>query len=156
MKVLTAPETLIIQSPSIFLAGSIDQDKADNWQKRVIQAFSDFSGTLLNPRRASWNAEWEQSIHHPAFREQVEWELDALEKADKILLYFDPQSLAPISLLELGLFARSQKIYVCCPDGYWRKGNVDIICNRYEIPQYPNLEDLVSALTQHLTPNPST
>ena len=34
---------------------------------------------------------------------------------------------APITLLELGLFARSGKLIVCCPDGYWRKGNIEVV-----------------------------
>jgi hypothetical protein len=47
---------------------------------------------------------------------------------------FDPKGMAPITLLELGLFAQSdKKIVVCCPDGYWRKGNVDILCSRLGI-----------------------
>lgn len=146
MKVLTAPEPLEIESPSIFLAGSIEQDKAEHWQQKVIHALSAHTGTILNPRREAWDDSWVQDIKNDQFREQVEWELSALEAADKILMYFDPKTMAPISLLELGLHARSQKIHVCCPEGYWRKGNVDIICNRYGIPQYPDLETMIAAL----------
>jgi hypothetical protein len=57
-------------------------------------------------------------------------------------MYFDPSTKSPISLLELGLFARSGKIKVICPDGFWRKGNVEVVCNYYNIPFYNNLKDL--------------
>jgi len=143
MNVITAPESLQIKSFSIFLAGSIEQDKAERWQDRVIEKLSDSPITLLNPRRKKWEASWKQEIKNPHFNKQVNWELDALEKADKILLYFDPNSKSPISLLELGLFAKSGKMLVCCPEGFWRKGNVDIICRRFGIEQFDNLEALI-------------
>ena len=55
MKVITAPDLLMLQSPSIFLAGSIEQDKADRWQDQVIEQFKNSSVTILNPRRANWD-----------------------------------------------------------------------------------------------------
>ena len=54
-------------------------------------------------------------------------------------MYFDPETKSPISLLELGLFANSGKIHVICPEGFWRKGNVDIVCDEYNIPMYKDL-----------------
>lgn len=143
MKVITAPEPLEISHKSIFLAGSIEQDKAEKWQDKVIDYFKNEDLCLLNPRRASWDASWVQEITNPVFKEQVSWELSALEKADLILLYLDPNTKAPISLLELGLFARSGKLAVCCPKGFWRKGNVDIVCERYEVPCFENFEALL-------------
>lgn len=57
-------------------------------------------------------------------------------------MYFSPNTKSPISLLELGLFARSGKVRVVCPEGFWRKGNVDIVCQYYNIPLYENFETL--------------
>jgi hypothetical protein len=45
------------------------------------------------------------------------------------------------------LFAASGKLLVCCPPGYWRKGNVDVVCARYSIPQLPTLAELCDAIT---------
>jgi hypothetical protein len=61
-------------------------------------------------------------------------------------MYFHPETKAPISLLELGLHAASGKIIVVCPDGFWRKGNVEIVCTRYNIPMFNSLEDGMGAL----------
>jgi len=72
----------------------------------------------------------------------VEWELSAQEAAD--LMYFAPDTRAPITLLELGLFAK-KRLFVCCPDGYWRKGNVDVVCRRYGIRQVGSLSELGDA-----------
>jgi len=150
MKLITAPKPLETEGFSIFLAGSIEQDKAERWQDRVIEKLSDLPITILNPRRAEWDASWEQKIENPQFNEQVNWELDALEKADKIMLYFDPNSKSPISLLELGLFAKSGKMLVCCPEGFWRKGNVDIVCQRFGIEQFESLEQLIFELKKSI------
>jgi len=66
-------------------------------------------------------------------------------------MYFDSNTKSPITLLELGLFTKvdkhlgtTQKVVVCCPEGFYRKGNVDIVCERYNIIQVPTLDILIS------------
>jgi hypothetical protein len=138
---------------SVFLAGSIEMGQAEDWQSLVVSGLADLDVAILNPRREAWDATWAQSIHNPQFREQVEWELAAQERATVIAMYFAPATKAPITLLELGLFARSGKLLVCCPDGYWRKGNVEVVCARYGIPVFATLEELLAALGQRLKLN---
>ncbi len=151
MQVLCPPHAFAdLPRPWVFLAGSIDQGQAVDWQSEVASALEDRPGTLLNPRRPDWDASWKQSADDPQFRAQVAWELDALEQADLIAMYFAPTSKAPISLLELGLFARPGDrrgaIVVACPEGYWRKGNVDIVCERYSAQRVDDLAGLIAAL----------
>lgn len=135
----------------VFLAGSIEMGKAEDWQARVGAALADVPGLLvLNPRRREWDASWRQAIDEPKFRGQVEWELDGLDSADLIAFYFAPDTKAPISLLELGLYARAGRAIVCCPEGYWRKGNVDIVCARHGVDQVADLDALVARLRDRL------
>lgn len=150
--VFTAPEKIHYTQnlKTIFLAGSIEQGKADDWQQEIIKELARYNCLILNPRRKQWDSSWEQTIDNPLFYEQVEWELSAQEQADIIAMYFAPNTLAPISLLELGLFAASQKLVVCCPLPYWRKGNVDIVCKKYNIPTVNNLAELISFLKNKL------
>ena len=129
-----------ITKKSIFLAGSIEMGNAENWQEKYGKTLRNHSFNVFNPRRKDWNSEWKQEFTNPQFSQQVNWELDALEKSDYIVMYFDPKTKSPISLLELGLFAHTGKLMVVCPDGFWRKGNVDIVCNRYNIPMFNDLE----------------
>jgi len=129
---------------SIFLGGSIEMGTAEDWQTRLVNDLTNYSGIILNPRRDNWDPSWKQSIYNPQFREQVEWELDALSCASIVIFYFDPKTMSPITLMELGLAAASgSNVVVCCPDGFWRKGNVEIICVRFAIPLYDNYEDLL-------------
>ncbi len=139
------PDSTRSTLPQIFLAGSIDMGQAEPWQDQVADFFALDAVILLNPRRDDWDASWEQSIEHPAFRQQVEWELDGLTQADYILMYFAPQSKAPITLLELGLMANSGKLHVACPPGFWRRGNVEIVCSRFGLMLYDGLPDLLTA-----------
>lgn len=134
----------------IFLGGSIDMGKAEDWQARVETQLSAEKVILFNPRRGNWNKDWKPISTDSNFRKQVEWELNALEKADFIIMYFAPNSQSPISLLELGLYAKTQKLMVVCPDGFWRKGNVDIVCEKYQIPMYDSIDLLLEALKKRI------
>jgi hypothetical protein len=152
MKVIKPPHPITTRTlghPTIFLAGSIEMGKADDWQTEIETFFQDTSCvTLFNPRREEWDASWTQDIENPQFYQQVNWELNALEKSDLIFMYFAPGTQSPISLLELGLFAQTGKMIVCCPEGFWRKGNVDIVCDRYNIPIYTDFIAAKYALHQ--------
>ncbi len=130
----------------VFLAGSIEMGAAEDWQAKVKQMLDSEDIVLLNPRRDDWDSSWVQSIDNPQFVEQVEWELKAQEQADIIFMYFVPGTKSPISLLELGLFAKTRKMVVCCPDGFWRKGNVDIVCSRYHVTQIDTINELIEYL----------
>lgn len=144
MNVIEAPNKLEFTNNSIFLAGTIDNGDSFDWQSEVIKSLNGFDITILNPRRKDWDSSWKQTIDDPQFNEQVNWELDALDKADFILMYFAPESKSPISLLELGLYANSNKLIVCCPDGFYRKGNVEIVCKRYGISLFNSLELMIN------------
>ena len=150
--VIHSPHALPAQDTRvrIFLAGSIDMGKSEDWQARVAKELNDQQVVLLNPRRLDWNPAWRAEADEPEFRRQVEWELNALEQADIIVMYLVPGSQSPISLLELGLYARSGKLLIACPEGFWRKGNVDITAERYNIPVYDSLEELIAATRTQL------
>ena len=130
----------------IFLAGSIEMGKAEDWQQKVITAVSDFEKVIYNPRRENWDSTWAQTIDNPKFKEQVRWELESLENSDLIVMNFTPDTMSPISLMEFGLYARSGKMVVYCPEGFWRKGNVDVVCEMYNIPQEEKFEELITLI----------
>jgi hypothetical protein len=149
MKVIKPPERHDTYYPkSVFLAGSIEMGLAEDWQARAEELLKDTNWTVLNPRRDDWDSSWTSSIDNPQFVEQVEWELDHLKLADKVIFYFVPDTSAPITLLELGGLAMSQpkKCCVVCPQPYWKKGNVDVVCKKYGVKQVETLEEAVQWL----------
>jgi Nucleoside 2-deoxyribosyltransferase like len=147
-----APNEVVIDTEyiNVFLAGSIEMGVAEHWQKKVIDALSDKPIRFLNPRRDDWDSTWSQDIHNDQFVEQVVWELSSLELAQIVIMYFDPNTKSPISLLELGLHAKEQKLIVLCPEGFWRKGNVDVVCEYYGINQVDTFEELIDFLKKHI------
>lgn len=131
---------------SIFLAGSIEMGLAEDWQTKTSELFKDTDVTFFNPRRDGWDSSWTQERINKEFAHQVNWEMDSLEECDIIFMNIIPGTKSPITLLELGLHANSKKIIVCCPDGFWRKGNVEIVCSRFNIPLYNNFEEAIEKL----------
>lgn len=120
----------------IFLAGSIEMGKAEEWQMQIANFIEAIDPSIIvaNPRRTAWDANWEQSIDNPVFKQQVDWELDHLERADLAVFYLQPGTQSPITLLELGKHLERKNAttstLVCCPPGFWRRGNVEIVMDR--------------------------
>jgi hypothetical protein len=145
-----------VQKPKIFLGGAIEMGMAEDWQKRVISELTDHDIAILNPRRTDWDPTWKQVISNPQFNGQVEWELNGLDDSDIILFVFASnineakKIKAPITLLELGLHIREKTCFVCCPEGYWRKGNVDIVCARNKTKVYEDLDDMLFDLKAYI------
>lgn len=152
VKVIKAPnrfQSELGRSPSVFLAGSIDMGEAKDWQMTVTQALGDRDVLVLNPRRDDWDSSLKQDISNPQFARQVNWEMDAMDVADLIIFYFDPEGKAPVTLMELGLHV-GDNILVCCPEGYWRRGNVQVVCSRNGVDVLDSLDDLIAALIEQV------
>jgi len=130
---------------TVFLAGTIDMGSSEDWQKDVAGYFEEDTGNwiLFNPRQENWDPNRENEMDY-----QVNWELSHLEDADFILMNFLPESKSPITLLELGLFAKTGKLHVICPENFYRYDNVRITCQRYGVPIYPSVLDAVKAICQ--------
>lgn len=116
----------------VFLAGTIDNGASANWQEQVIEKLTINSpkGMALivyNPRRSNWNASHEDQMI------QIDWEQRALADANHIFLVLLDGSKSPISLLELGLYAKSRKITVFCTKKFYRYDNVYDTCMRNKI-----------------------
>lgn len=139
---------------SVFLAGSIELDKAEKWQDKVANELIVLGYDVLNPRRDEWE-DCKQSIEDPYFYQQVNWELDGIDLCDVVVMYFDPNTKSPISLMELGYIIGKYNsrlhetedgeanLVVVCPEGFWRKGNVDVMCRRHNILQFDSLNELI-------------
>lgn len=137
---------------SIFLAGSIEMGKAQPWQDQIAEALKGTDVVVFNPRRDDWDSSWKQDPKPGTkFHEQVTWELDHIEKADLVVFYFDPKTKSPITLMELGICLNLNKpVLVCCPDGYFRKGNVVITAKRHDTEVLNTLDDLISKIKAFL------
>lgn len=111
-----------MKSVLLHLAGSVEMNGQKDWQACLVAALGDRNVTIVNPPPA------------PSQKDHLEWELDGLERADLVAMWFAPDTVAPITLLELGLAARQEKLVVGCADGFWRRSNIEVVCQRFAIP----------------------
>lgn len=135
---------------SVFTAGSIEQGRAIQWQQQMADMLAPYPITVCNPRRGNWDEADTEEENRRNFQAQVEWELSALEQVDVICFFFDVTTMSPVSLLELGLWAASDKVVVCCGDKYHRSKNVEITCARYGVPLVKTFAELVPAVVKRL------
>lgn len=123
----------------VFLAGSIDNGNAEEWQKTTIKylksipRLAEIDIEVYNPRRDDWDTLADPTTSSVYLQEQILWELDTLKKADIVAMYLTKDSKAPISMLELGKYANSQTI-LYCPTEFYRSTNVYTFCDYYNIP----------------------
>ncbi|OHE91366.1 hypothetical protein CORC01_13343 [Colletotrichum orchidophilum] len=145
LRPLTRPPTM--DEKSVFLAGTTSKR---DWRKDLSGSLSHLPVIIFDPFRPDWDSTWKEDIADERFRSQTEWELEMQERADIIVVYFEPDTEGHISLLELGLCARSGKVIVACPDGYKKRGNVQVVCSKYGIPLVESYEALYVKLVQRL------
>ncbi|KAK4149528.1 hypothetical protein C8A00DRAFT_37880 [Chaetomidium leptoderma] len=149
----------IIQAPArpaitgkalVFLAGTTSRTSGPDWRESLTEAIGHLPITIFNPLRPDWNSTWREDVTFAPFREQVEWELDMQERAGVVVVYFGPGTDAPVSLLELGLCARSGKALVACHGDYRKRGNVQVVCRRFGIALLRVEDDLAAAVIERV------
>ncbi len=136
--------------PTIFLGGTIDMGNSRDWQSEFAARFEHTDYVFYNPRRPDWDSSWEQSIEDDNFRGQVEWELDHIESATFRVYNLLAGSASPITLMEIGISLLNPSL-VCCPKDYYRRGNVEIVCRRYNIPMFETEDEMAEALQKAIT-----
>ncbi len=144
MRIFTAPDKIPSDSAGCFLGGTIDMGNSFNWQAYFLHKVKNVDRDFYNPRRPDWNNDWKNGSIQ--MREQIEWELAALDKSHIAIINFLPYSQSPISLLELGLYAKSGKLFVICPPEFYRYTNVQIVCEQNNVPVFKTLKDFLEVM----------
>ncbi len=121
MQYIEAVDLVEPKYPSIFLAGGITG--CPDWQRIIKRQLISLENiTIINPRRIDF------PMGDPAAGvRQIEWEHDALSKADSIVFWFPKETLCPITLFELGSWAKSPKpLIVGVHEEYMRRLDVEV------------------------------
>lgn len=147
--IIITPETIVnkgankLNAKSVFLAGTIDNGDSLNWQDKVIIELVNLGieCEVFNPRREHWNS----NPTKEDMETQIKWEQDHLDSADIIAMVLLDESKSPISLLEMGLYAKSKKLIVFCTPKFYRFDNVRLTCEKYHIPLVQDLHPLIIA-----------
>lgn len=148
--IIITPEEVInkeankIGAKSVFLAGTIDNGNSFNWQDKTITELIKLGIKDLevyNPRRKHWN----DNPSKEDMEYQIKWEQNHLDKADIIAMVLLDDSKSPISLLEMGLYANTDKLIVFCTPNFYRWDNVRLTCEKYHIELIQDTHPLVIA-----------
>lgn len=141
---ICTPENQEIRQ-SLFIAGTIDNGQSENWQEELCNSRVKNWYDIYSPRTSMTPEQYQDpkvGIH------QIEWEQHYINRCDKILFNFLPNSKSPITLMELGfaLGRGKQDIIVVCPTEYWKYLNVERMCKIHDAHFYTNMEDALSYL----------
>jgi len=148
IQVFTAPENYV-KPLKVFLGGTIDKGKSVDWQQEVISILNKAANVpiiVFNPRRPTFD----KNEPFELVQEQIDWEQRHLDEADIIVMNILPDSKSPISLLELGLYAKTGKLKVFCSPDFYRYENVKMTCHKYKVDIFPfnGSLDIASVITQ--------
>ncbi|KAH7028140.1 uncharacterized protein B0I36DRAFT_328662 [Microdochium trichocladiopsis] len=147
---------------SVFLAGSTSSSlpgPSSDWRASLASSLANYQVTIFDPARPDWDASWRESADFAPWKEQVQWELDMQEAAAAVVVWFARDTKAPVSLLELGLVARQRaagdgegarrsKAVVVCEEGFWKEGNVRMVCERFGVEVVDGVGELVGCLKE--------
>ncbi|KAF2447116.1 hypothetical protein P171DRAFT_430053 [Karstenula rhodostoma CBS 690.94] len=124
-----------LTNPSLILFGTIESSSTENWATHLSTSLLDLPIQILSPRRDDWDASWVESPAFAPFHEEVEWEMFHPAHVGLIVICFKAGSLCPVSLLELGMYAalHAGKTVVCCEEGFWKRGNVEMVCAQFGV-----------------------
>jgi hypothetical protein len=148
MNVIYPPNPIPLNGkPKVFLAGSIEMGKAEDWQAIVIRQLAGYDVNILNPRRPDWDSTWVQDESFAPFRDQVLWEQEGLHRAEITIFNFCADTKSPITLLELGIALGRIKqypyVHVCCPRAFYRHSNVAITCKFFGVNVHETLSEVI-------------
>lgn len=127
---------------SVFLAGAIDMGSAVNWQDQVTELVQGHSLVVFNPRRSEFTAD--------TLDEQIKWELEHLDKATTVFMWFPKDAKAPVAMLETGLFLNSGRLIVGAEDGFYRRRNLELTCEYCKVPLYNTIGLCIAALLRRV------
>lgn len=134
MHYIEAPDYTVLSSvhqcwPKVFLGGSITNAK--DWQKKLVDQIKNENCVIYNPRRATFDVNDASQADI-----QIHWEFLHLREANIVVFYFSEETLAPITLFELGSrleavanMAKYQHLHIYCEPKYARKEDVRVQTN---------------------------
>jgi calcineurin-like phosphoesterase family protein len=143
---------------AVFLAGPYpreDYEKNDVWRKEAYSIFEDigFDGDILNPTNKNYGLMKDLT-------KQTDWENEAMHKASAIIFYLERTEKNPgfTSNIEIGMWLKSNNIFVCIPDDSRKKNAnayIRIKCDQAGIPVFNTLEETIIAVDEKLNKDES-
>jgi len=150
MKIIYAQEKIDIMGKSIFLAGPTPRKlDVQSWRPKALKMIneSSFKGTVLLPEfkdRKNFTKNF-------AYDKQIEWELQSMKEADKIVFWIDrhlPDMPAFTTNTEFGYWVAKQpsKIILGIPDGSEKCDYIRYLAKENNIVVYETFSEIIEAI----------
>jgi hypothetical protein len=144
MHIFTAPDTTP-EKIDLFLAGGISN--CPDWQQETLDTLQqNLDIVVANPRRTIYDDKANAV-------KQIEWEYEALNKAEVVSFWFPHETLCPITLFELGRFShdKTKSTLVGVHPQYQRKLDIEVQLRlaRPEIEIVYSLQDLNAQIVDY-------
>jgi hypothetical protein len=115
--IIKAPNEILslenINNTKLFLAGGITN--VEDWQSKVCEELKDINDlTIYNPRRDNFD-----TSNPNVQEEQMIWEFNHLRDANILMFWFSYETLQPITLYELGMWANGRLFHGEKPRTVW-------------------------------------
>lgn len=134
----------------VYLSGAM---MGEDWQSKFIDDLGDLRVDVFNPRYPSSHV---ASVPDGLF----EWEMDHMSIANIIAFNFSVTGAVNdhcgSALMALGLYAKTDRIIVCCDADFYKKGDIADLCKREEIPIVNSVELLVKWTIARISPQSNT
>jgi len=135
-----------LAGPSLFLAGPTPRSRGvPSWRPEALRLLRGlaFAGTVFVPEEPG-----EGGFPEVYAEEQVRWEWDCLERADRIAFWV-PRDLKTLpgftTNVEFGLYCRSGKVLLGYPAGAPKMRYLHLLANACGVPVYHDLAGLLRA-----------
>ncbi|TLD08582.1 uncharacterized protein PgNI_07160 [Pyricularia grisea] len=133
----------------VYLAGSMPVTGTADWREALVGSLAHVPVTWVDPTRPEWDESWREDDDHGPFREHVKWEIEMKDRADLVIVHFGASSRPSDGLLELGILAGSRRrCKVVCESGYQKRGDVVMLCQRYQIDVFNTVDALARKLIE--------
>lgn len=152
MRIIQAPEPIKRQDGEflIFLSGSTgDHDWRTELVEPLMERQSKASVIFINPFRSPWPKTVKD------LQAQFEWETTGLMQADSIIFWFGNETVAPLTLLEMGLSLDGNKpIFIGMNPNYKLSFDVSerIKLFRPSITIWPTVDALRTQVSKYIKP----
>ena len=122
---------------------------SDGWKETVRRVFCDRK--ILIEDIKSWETEdYTSSEEDLNYNHLISKDLDSLHSSDVILIYFKEGYKNRFPFFSLGYFCNNDNLVILCSEDFSKRGIVQMICTRKNIPLFYTLEGAIGGCASKL------
>jgi hypothetical protein len=137
---------------SVFLAGVAKDAAPECWKAMAVVGLAGLSVAVWNSTVSSREASWNDCVENAERQQRVEWERQAAEQADVIIVYFYDWGRQEEAWLEWEEIAKTRgaHVVVCSPEEYEWNWQVEIAAQQCGAQVVHSLDEAIAEVRRRL------